>query len=108
MPDSYERKPATNTLLTILTALDLLFVVIGVAFLPIFLFETDSIAFDTQYPMGVTSIQLLASVMVVGIGLVITAWLLQASNKVKAARLFAAIPLFWGMAVFLMIYPAIG
>ena len=106
MPDSYDRKPATNTLLTILTALDLLFVVIGAAFLPIYIFETDSIVFDTPHPMGVTSLQLVISVLVVGIGMVIMAWLMQASNKVKAARLFAAIPLFWGMAVFLMIYPA--
>jgi hypothetical protein len=108
MTDEFKRKPASNTLLTLLSALDLLVIVAGAAALPISMFATDSIAFNPLYPMGIPNHVLIGSVPVVGVVMVITAWLMDASGKSKAAKLFAATPLFWGMAVFLMMLPTIG
>ena len=108
MIDEFKRKPASNTLLTLLSALDLLVIVAGAAALPISMFATDSIAFNPLYPMGIPNHVLIGSVPLVGVVMVITAWLIDASGKSKAAKFFAATPLFWGMAVFLMMLPTIG
>lgn len=108
MTDDFKRKPASNTLLTLLSALDLLVIVAGAAALPISMFATSSIAFNPLYPMGISNHVLIGSVPIVGVAMVITAWLVEASGKSKAAKFFAATPLFWGMAVFLMMLPTIG
>lgn len=105
MTDNYKRKPQTNSLLTILTALDLLVVIISVAALPITMFTLDRIAFNPKFPMGVSNTYLIGSVPIVTVVMVILAWLVQGSGNVKAARLFAAVPLVWGFAVFLMMLP---
>lgn len=107
MTDNFKRKPATNSILTVLTALDLLVVLIGVAAVPLSVMATGKIVFNPLYPMGVTNSQLIMSVPIFSVVMVITAWLAQASNKPKAAKMLAATPIFWGMAVFLMMLPSI-
>lgn len=108
MTDEFKRKPATNTLLTLLSALDLLVIVAGAAALPISMFATNPIEYNPLNPMGISNQILIGSVPVVGVAMVIAAWLVEASGKSKAAKFFAATPLFWGMAVFLMMLPTIS
>ena len=108
MTDDFKRKPASNTLLTLLSALDLLVIVAGAAALPISMFATEQVVLNPLYVVGVSNQMLIGSVPMVGVVMVITAWLVDASGKTKAAKLFAATPLIWGMAVFLMMLPKIG
>lgn len=108
MTDDFKRKPASNTLLTLLSALDLLVIVAGAAALPISMFATEQVVLNPLYVVGVSNQRLIGSVPMVGVVMVITAWLVDASGKTKAAKLFAATPLIWGMAVFLMMLPKIG
>ena len=109
MNDDFEHThPASSTPLSILTALDLLVVIAGAAAVPITSFASNSTVLNPLHSYGISNTQLVWSVPMVGVVMVILAWLAQASGKVLAARLLAATPLFWGMAVFLMMAPAIG
>lgn len=107
MPDSFNRKPASNTLLTLLSALDVFVIMGGMVALPLSMFARGTFALNPLHSYGISNIQLIGSVPILSVVMVILAWMAHSSGKVKAARMMAATPLFWGMAVFLMLLPSI-
>ncbi|OUS07444.1 hypothetical protein A9Q96_05920 [Rhodobacterales bacterium 52_120_T64] len=107
MPDSFNRKPANNTLLTLLSALDVIVIMGGVAALPISRFVHGTFALNPLHSYGITNAQLIGSVPFFAVVMVILAWMAHSTGKVTAARMIAATPLFWGMAVFLMLLPSL-
>ena len=107
MTDKFNRRPATNTLLTLLSALDVFVVMGGAAALPMSMFASSRFALNPLYSLGISNSQLIGSVPAVGVVMVILAWMAHTSGKAKAARMLAATPLLWGMAVFLMMLPSI-
>ena len=107
MPDSFNRKPANNTLLTLLSALDVFVIMGGMVALPLSMFTRGTFALNPLHSYGISNSQLIGSVPILSVVMIILAWMAHSSGKVKAARMMAATPLFWGMAVFLMLLPSI-
>ena len=107
MPDSFNRKPANNTLLTLLSALDGFVIMGGMVALPLSMFARGTFTLNPLYTYGISNSQLIGSVPIFTVVMVIFAWMAHSSGKVTAARMMAATPLFWGMAVFLMLLPSI-
>ena len=105
MQDDFSRKPAGNTLLTLLSALDVFVIMGGMVALPMSMFASGTFALNPLYSYGVSNNQLIGSAPIFSVVMVILAWMAHSSGKVTAARMMAATPLFWGMAVFLMMLP---
>ena len=90
-----ETKPDKNTLLIMLTMFDLLGAIAG---------PTPFIMMAKMTgEMEEASYKLLLSVPTVAVVLLIAAWMMDTQGKPKLARILAAIPLIWGMTVFVLL-----
>lgn len=90
-----DTKPTKNTLLIMLTMFDLIGVVAGSApFIMMAKMTGD---------MSEGNYNLLLSIPTVAVVLLIVAWMLDMRGKPKPARILAAIPLIWGMTVFVLL-----
>ena len=102
MQDNFGRKPPGNTLLTLLSALDLFVIMGGMVALPMSMFGSGRFALNPLFSYGISNTVLIGSAPLFTVVMVILAWMAHSSGKVTAARMMAATPLFWGMSVFLM------
>lgn len=93
-------KPRKNAFLVILTLFDLLGAVAGSAPFIMFAMMTK----DTS----AEPFKLLVSVPIVAIVLLIVAWLVDARGNARRAQFIAAIPLIWGLTVFVMLNAPTG
>lgn len=91
-------KPSQNSLLIILTLFDLIAAAAGA--MPFAMAKLITSGTDVA---GNSDFAVIISVPIAAVVLIIVAWTAEATRHPKIARLIAAIPLIWGMAVFVML-----
>lgn len=98
-----EEKPRTNSLLIMLTLVNLLAAVAGSA--P---FLTRSMISNSSSLADEGRFNLLASIPAVAVVLLIVAWLVDSKGLHRRAQLIALMPLVWGMVVFVLLNSPTG
>ena len=87
-------KPRPNTILIVLTMFDLIAAAAGA--MP---FAMSAMISNSADALGNSHFPLIMSVPVSAVVLVIVAWTMEVTGHPKMARITAALPLLWGMAV---------